>query len=203
MIIRRGKARLLSTILMPLSLLFEAEVCAQTAGLVISVDVPQTITVGATTSAYEEVQEVIFTVTSNNGFDLSFSGASPLESGIGENPWPQFAKQDKDVTGNPIPDQFDLLPTQFGVLVAGYSTVEFLDQWGGGAVPIGSPQDLVLPLDQTVAALGGPDEAIGRIMPGVGDQAMVHLYARAVAGLEHQPGDYMMMITATVVANPQ
>ena len=171
--------------------------------LTLGVNVPQTITVNATASSYEELQEIIFTVVTNNGFDLSFSGVSPLENGVGENPWPQFSKQDEDVLGNPVADQYDLLSTQFGVVVVGHSSVEFLDQWGGGAIPAGTPQDLVLPLDQISAAVGGPDEAIGRIMPGAGDQAEVHLYVQATSSLQHQPGVYTMMLTGTVVANPE
>lgn len=191
-------------VLVALSSIFRADVLAQTSpGLIISVDVPQTIAVDAVMDEYEELQKVTFTIQTNNGFDLSFSGTSPAELGGGELLWPQYSKQDQDVYGNPVPDEYDLLPTKFGVVVEGYETVEFLDQWGGGADPVGSPQNLVLPLDQTMAAVGGPDEAIGRIMPGVGDQALVHLYVRAITTLQHQPGDYLMTVTATVVANPQ
>jgi len=170
--------------------------------LELTVAVPQTISVNSTLEAQEEVQKVVITVATNNGFDISFSGNSPLEIGEGTNPWPQFSKQDVDVTGVLVANEYDLLPTEFGLVVSGYSTVEFLDQWGGGATPVGTPQDLVLVLDQSGAVAGSPDEAIGRIMPGAEDMVEINLYVKAATSIKHQTGIYTMLLTATVVANP-
>lgn len=180
-----------------------AETGTEGEGLTLSVAVPQTISVSAATEPYQAIQKITYTVVSNNGFDLSFSGSSPMESGVGYNAWPQFSKQDQGVEGSLVVGQYDLLPTLFGVVVSGHSSVEYLDQWGGGTLPTGTPQNLVLPLDQSAAGSGGPDEAIGRIIPGAEDQAEIHLYVKATTGLEYQSGVYTMAVTATVVANPQ
>lgn len=181
---------------------------------IIDVVIPSTISISSVTfPGNDGTSEATFTVTTNEGFDISFSGNSTSDSG-GTNNYPLFVKQDQDASGSLIVDSYDHLTTTFGVTVTdAESTEENNRHWhcsddncsGAGDID-GTPENLVLPLNQTVPAVNSPDAAFGRIMPGnaTGEWlAKVHLFTKAVAEREQQSGNYTMTVTITVTSNPE
>lgn len=162
-------------------------------------DVPQTIDLAGEAFNGVGTAEAIFTVTSNDGFDVSFSGDSSKDDATqGNYGYPVFTKQDWDASGNPVSNKYDHLETTFGVAITDCTSVEIGSTWSGGANATGMPADLVL--DRNVS--GSPDMSIGRIMPAAGI-AKVHLYAKGAAYQERQSGKYTTTVTCTVWANPQ
>ena len=162
-------------------------------------DIPQTIDLAGEAFNGVGTAEAIFTVTSNDGFDVSFSGDSPKDDAThGNYGYPVFTKQDWDASGNPVSNKYDHLETTFGVTITDHTSVEIGNTWGGGDNATGTPANLVLDRDVS----GSPDISIGRIMPAAGI-AKVHLYAKGVAYQERQSGKYTATVTCTVWANPQ
>ncbi|OEU61726.1 MAG: hypothetical protein BA867_12205 [Desulfobacterales bacterium S5133MH16] len=165
----------------------------------ISADIPQTLSVFGEGFNYGEIIGAIFTVTSNDGFDVSFSGDSPQDDYAvdGNYGCPVFTKQDLDAAGNLVSNKYDHLETNFGVKITDYISVETGNTWGGDESATGTPANLVLYRD----VAGCPDAAIGRIMPS-GGTAKIHLYAKGVASNDRQAGDYSVTVTCTITANP-
>lgn len=164
----------------------------------ITADVPQTITMSGEGFNKSGTAEAIWTVTSNDGFDVSFSGTSQDDAGSALS-YPQFSKQDLDASGTAVSSSYDHLTTTCGVVITDCASVEGVDTWDGGAAPTGTPQNLVKALD----AVDSPDAAIGRIMPDTTtSEAKIHLYVKGESTAEQQSGNYTMTVTCTATANP-
>ena len=180
---------------------FLMEEKSEAADPTITAEIPQTITMTGEVFNKSGTAEAVWTVTSNDGVDVSFSGTSKTETGQTTD-FPQFIKQDVDASGSAVVDKYDVLTTTCGVVITDYTSVEIGDTWGGGGTPTGSPQDLVKSLN----AQGSPDAAIGRIVTkddGQGNMiAKIHLYVTGSATAEDQSGNYIMTVTCTVTSNP-
>lgn len=194
------KKNILTAAVMAIGIIFAA-IPVQAADPTITADVPQTITMTGEGFNKSGTAEGIWTVTSNDGFDISFSGTSQDDADSALS-YPQFSKQDVDATGTAVSSSYDHLTTTCGVVITDYTSVEGVDTWNGGAAPTGTPQDLVKALD----AVDSPDAAIGRIIPkddGNGNIiAKVHLYVKGESSQENQSGNYTMTVTCTATANP-
>lgn len=196
------KKNILTAAVIAIGIIF-ATIPVQAADPTITADVPQTITMTGEGFNKSGTAGATWTVTSNNGFDISFSGTSQDDTGSAL-PYPQFSKQDVNATGTAVASSYDHLTTTCGVVITDYTSVEGVDTWNGGTAPIStsSPQDLVKALD----ADGSPDAAIGRIVPkddGNGNIiAKVHLYVKGESYQENQSGNYTMTVTCTATANP-
>jgi len=192
------KKNILIAIIMAIGMIFTAIPTAAEDFIII--DVPQDITMTMTGEGFNKsgIPCVIWTVTSNDGFDISFSGTSQDDAGSALS-YPQFSKQDVDATGTAVSSSYDHLATTCGVVITDYNTVETGSVWGGGLAPTGTPQNLIKALD----AVDSPDAAIGRIMPDTTTgEAKVHLYVKGEATTEQQSGNYTMTVTCTATANP-
>jgi hypothetical protein len=136
-------------------------------------------------------------VTSNNGFDINFTGASFDDTG-GALTYPHFVKKDVKADGTAHTNRYDNLDTTFGITITDHDSVETTDTWGGGAVPVGTGTDLVKGL--TVAS--GPDATIGTIMPDDDDsEATINLYSSGILSTHDQSGDYSATITITATTD--
>jgi len=168
----------------------------------LEIDNPQSVSVAVTGEGFTcgEKRRAIFTVSSNNGFDISFSGDSPQDnfSVDGNYGYPVFTKQDVDASGTTVQDRYDHLQTSFGIVIDKYDTVGNADNWGDGASANGDPVKLVRDRTEEFS----PHAVIGRIMPLTGT-AEVHLYAKGEATQDRQSGIYSMEIMCTVTADPQ
>jgi len=165
----------------------------------ITAEVPQTIIMSGEGFNKSGTAEGIWTVTSNDGFDISFSGTSRDDAGS-DLSYPQFSKQDVDATGSAITDSYDHLATTCGVVISDYTSVEgVVDTWSGGSAPTGTPQDMV----KALGVAGSPDATIGRIVPDTTtNEAKIHLYVKGESTAEQQSGNYTMTVTCTATANP-
>ena len=168
----------------------------------LEIDIPQHISVSSTIKALGNKQAVLFSVMSSNGFDISFSGDSPTDDG-GRNGYSVFTKPDVNVNGQVISDRYDHLDTAFGIAVTHFHHVEHQNHWGGGASMTGTPQQLVLPLDQSRPTPGSPDAAIGRILPMKNSQtAQFTLFVKPLPRPGAQSGRYTLTVTLTVTSDP-
>ena len=174
----------------------------------ITVDHPQSISVSApldVTGGLEgSVQSVSWTVTSNNGFDIAFSGNSHAPNGALTG-YPNFEKQDVDASGALVLSSYDTLDSRWGVVITGSESTETgATVWGGGSTPVSlagaqGSNDLI--------GMGGldpdPNGSIGTIMTGdTTGTANVALYVlgTAVDG-SIQSGNYSATVTLTVTAD--
>lgn len=162
----------------------------------ITANVPQTITMSGEGFNKSGSGEGIWTVSSNGAFDISFSGTSQDDTGSPIS-YPQFSKQDVDASGSFVSNSYDHLVTSCGVVIDPGSGASG-NTWGGGAVPTGTPQDLVKPLNEA----GSPDYTIGKITPNAESTAQVHLYVKGASSQENQSGNYTMTVICTATANP-
>lgn len=194
------KKNILTAAVIAIGIIF-VTIPVQAADPTISFVVDQAITMTGAGFNKSGTAGATWTVTSNNGFDISFSGTSQDDTGSAL-PYPQFSKQDVDATGTAVGNSYDHLTTSCGVVITDYDTVETGNTWDGGATPAGTPQNLVNALDPT----DSPDAAIGRIVPkddGNGNIiAKVHLYVKGESYQENQSGNYTMTVTCTATANP-
>ena len=205
------KKRLLTlmAMVMALGLVFAAgPVLAVNDAVTYTLDNPQQIVISTPANSSDAVTlssfvgdktiSVAWTVTSNNGFDVSFTGTSQDDSNSALS-YPQFSKQDQDASDAVVASKYDNMTTTFGVVISGHESVQSGASWCGGATPTGTSANLVLGLGVT----DSPDLAIGTIMPSDADgTAVVTLHAKgAVAGVAQQSGDYTATVTCTVAAD--
>jgi len=159
-----------------------------------------------TTTGYTEkgIVDVGWQVTSNNGFDVSFSGSSVTDTNQA-NSFPLFTKQDVDATGALVANSFDHLDTAFCVVISAHESIEGTATWGGTSVdPSGDKEHLVLALDQDSATANSPDETIGCVMTDDAlSTATVTLYAEGTTATGAQSGNYTATVTCTVTPNEQ
>jgi len=164
---------------------------------IITAEIAQFIEISAEDFNYGKKIDGVFTVTSNGGFDISFSGDSP-EDDYGTNGtygYPVFTKQDVDASGITITNQYDHLTTTFGIEITNATTTP--PTWGGGNNAAGSPAELVLAYSET----NSPHQTIGSIEPEGAGGAKVHLWAKGQAWYGSQSGDYTATVTLTIRAS--
>ena len=161
---------------------------------------PATGTISTTTTYGESATvNVGWLVTTNNGFDVSFSGSSVTDTNQPQD-FPLFTKQDVTATGALVADRYDNLATVFGVVISGHESVETATSWGSGAAPIGDKEDLV----KGLTIEGSPDVAIGTIMTSdEASLATVTLHAKGTNVVDAQSGNYTATVTCTVTADEQ
>ena len=185
------------------ALLIAAQALAADDSVTINVSHQQSISVSNpsdTSGNAGNVMSATWTVSSNNGFDIAFSGSSHDETGSTVN-HPNFDKQDVDAAGNVLAGQYDVLDTRWGVVISGAESTETGTQWGGAANP--TANDAGQGGDGLVGS--GPDTAIGTIMTGdTTGTADVSLYVRGTATDGSVPsGNYSTTVTLTVSADEQ
>ena len=161
---------------------------------------PATGTISTTTTYGESATvSVGWLVTTNNGFDINFTGSSVSDTNQ-EQLFPLFTKQDVTATGALVADNYDHLATVFGVVISGHESVETATSWGSGAVPAGDKEDLV----KALAVAGSPNVAIGTIMTSDdASTATVTLHAKGTNIVDAQSGNYTATVTCTVTADEQ
>jgi len=166
--------------------------------ITISSPVDQTGDISLTSFAGNTTLNAGWLVTSNNGFDINFTGTSQDDDNSGLS-YPQYSKQDVNAGGTAVADNYDHLNTTFGVKITGQESVETLDVWGEGATASGTPENLVLGL--TVA--NGPDKTIGTIMTSddVGTATVTLSAKGTVPDAGVQSGNYVTTVTCTVTAD--
>ena len=169
----------------------------------ITVDHPQAISVSNpvnVSGAAGAVLSTSWTISSNNGFDIDFSGTSHNDAGVTVN-YPNFDKADVNASGAVIPNSYDTLDTRWGVMISGHQSTQTGTQWGGASNP--TAQDATQGGDILVS--GGPNTAIGTIMTGDNTgTADVTLYVRGtnVDGAS-QSGNYSATVSLIVSADEQ
>ena len=187
---------------------------AETDGVVIGTDHPQTISVTAPASTFEQgsgtTSTTAWEITSNNAVGVSFSGTSPSATTAGAQAYPQFYKREVDADGTLITGKYDHLTTVFGAVVSGLqsianqtgttdgSTTEAERTWGGGATPAGTPANLVEGL--VAGSTGsGPDAQWGSIMPADDGTFTLTLTSKGTGDVATtQSGDYKIAVTVTI-----
>lgn len=146
-----------------------------------------------------EIMSMQWLVHSNNAFHYQFSGTAKDETGNELN-YPLLYKQEMSASGNPVPDQYEVLDTKFGVVVENYGSIQHLDNWGNGKLAAGAATDLVkAPTDPK-----SPSGSMGRIMPAdTTNQAIIELYAKGITDNADQSGLYNSSVILTVIADEQ
>ena len=192
----------ITTSLLSLSaLLIAGQAQAADDSVSINVTHPQSISVSSPSDASGnagDLMSINWTITSNNGFDVAFSGTSHNEAGGTVN-HPNFDKQDVDASGTPVPNNYDILDTRWGVVVTGAESTQTGTQWGSASNP--TANDAAQGGDLLVGS--GPDAAIGTIMTGDNTgTANVELYARGTTtDGAVQSGSYSATVVLTVSAD--
>lgn len=183
------------------------------------IDIPQIIEVTdsggveAATAANSEsvIQNVAWTVKSNNAVALAFTGSHEAADGtVTANP--TFHKPVQDSQGNNVANEFDLLTTKFAVQVTGAEETngfetpadegtDGIHDWGTITNPNKTPANLVTAADS-------PDATYGRIMPNdTNGTIVVTLYATGeddeAGDYSKQSGDYEIDVTLTVTGEEQ
>ena len=182
------------------ALLTSTSVLAEADTVIIGTDHPQTISVSAPTSTFEQASgttsTTAWTITSNNAVGVNFTGASPTATAATGQAYPQFYKQEVDADGTAVTNRYDHLTTVFGAVVSGMEDIAGASAtWGGGATPAGTPQDLVKALD----AAGSPDASFGSIMPNDDGTVTLTLTSKGTGdAATTQSGDYRISVTITV-----
>ncbi len=179
--------------------------CGDVGDTVVCVEVPQSILISSdATYTHKETLETVFKVESNAWLDLSFSGTSKSDTGQ-ELDYPRFHKIVVDADGANISNRYDHLETTAGVRVTN-ATMEVVEinSWQlNSNDPIGTPEHLVLPLNQTLATPDSPDASIGGFLPlddeGT-NRAKVRLFTKGKGTVAEQSGIYRMTITLIVTA---
>lgn len=144
------------------------------------------------------VANTAWLVTSNNGFTVSFDGDALSDDGttaLGE-PW--FTKQDVNASGTPQTG-YDHLTTTFAVDITGEDSVAGTNNiWGTSVtVPVGIPEKLEYSTDNTGAS--GSSGYFSTIMTDDdAGTATVNLYAKGLAAVDCQSGNYTTTVTCTV-----
>ena len=95
-----------------------------------------------TQAAAGETLALHWRVYSNNAFRYQFSGTAKDEAG-NELPYPLLYKQEMDAGGKQVADRYEVLDTQFGVVVSEYGSIQYRDHWGEGQMATGRAPDLV------------------------------------------------------------
>lgn len=138
-------------------------------------------------------------VYSNNAFRYQFSGTTRDEAG-NELPYPLLYKREVDASGQQVADRYEVLDTQFGVVVSDYGSIQYRDHWGEGQMATGRAPDLVkLPHDPL-----SPSGSMGRIMTAdASNEARIALYALSKADAADQSGLYHTEVKLTITAEEQ
>lgn len=170
------------------------------------VDVPQLLGISSPDDPDKVLHgtdsNVTWVASTNNGFDITFTGSTPAEV-TGGTPltYPLFHKEDYDADGNIVPNEFDHLEnTVYGIVVTGHHSVAeegSVGIWGGGsATTNGTPQNLVA----SAETLTSPNGVIGTIMSDDNaSTASITLHAVGTADLtKDQSGDYKAVVVITL-----
>ena len=189
---------------------------AETDSVVIGTDHPQTISVSAPASTFEQasgtVSNTAWTITSNNAVGLNFTGTSPSATVAGAQDYPQFYKREVDADGNLLTGEYDHLTTLFGAVLSGVQSIANQTTesggtpttaeltWEGGTTPTGEPNELVAALDAAVDGVDGPDKKFGSVMPRDSDGTFtITLTSKGTGDVATtQSGDYKISVTLTV-----
>lgn len=152
-----------------------------------------------TQAAAGETLALHWRVYSNNAFRYQFSGTAKDEAG-NELPYPLLYKQEMDAGGKQVADRYEVLDTQFGVVVSDYGSIQYRDHWGEGQMATGRAPDLVkLPHDPL-----SPSGSMGRIMTAdATNEARIALYAVSKADAADQSGLYHTEVKLTITAEEQ
>ena len=166
-------------------------------------DLPQSIYIDSAVTEAGLETSIQFTVRSNSGFDISFAGDSPDENGVLLG-YPRFTKQRVNASGELIPNRYDYLQTEFGILVERFQSVQRGYRWGNDVDPKGPGEHLVKPLNVIVPEPHSPHAAIGRIMTdAIIQESDVTLYLKIVPAPNAQSGRYSMTLTFIATADPE
>jgi len=148
-----------------------------------------------------------WSIKSNNGVVIGFSGASPEGDGIAD--FPRFYKQEVDAKNNYITGQYDYLDTKFGIMILSYDSIEkgtsnLLSSgaqwsiWEGGIGATGTPEILT-----DMSHNSSPIGYWGTIMPNDEGYFSLSLYSNGFATASTQSGLYTITVVFNVTANEQ
>lgn len=172
-----------------------------------TIDIAQHIAIATTTHQAETnidsstngvangIVNAVWTVTTNNGFNMTFSGTHTADAGTADQATPKFTKLDADsdaaAVSNGVVDNLD---TTFASKITSYQSIEtgHDDEWSAISNPAGTGAQLVSAVD----AAGGPGIEHGRIMNSDGGDTIITLYAKAVSDAHDQSGRYSMVVGA-------